>query len=62
MSSILKSHFESKKKSLSDKSVEESEEGSLNLSLNQDDSAVFIKVLILQDGHQYYFTIYNITI
>ena len=62
MSNTLKSYFGSKKRDLSDKSNDGDErkkakESNLDLSLNQDNTDVFLKVLILQDVHQYYMTV-----
>lgn len=56
----LKTYIENTKRELSDKLNDKDEqkkakEGYLDLSLNQDEADdFFLKVLTLQDGHQYY--------
>ena len=62
MNNTVKSYIGSKKRDLSDKSNDGDErkkakESNLDLSLNQDNTDVFLKVLILQDVHQYYMTV-----
>ena len=62
MSNTIKSYFGSKKRDLSYKLNDRDEqkkakESNLDLSLNEDDTDVFLKVLILQDVHQYYMTV-----
>ena len=62
MNNTVKSYIGSKKRDLSDKSNDGDErkkakESNLALSLNQDNTDVFLKVLILQDVHQYYMTV-----
>ena len=62
MSNTLKSYFGSKLRDLSDKlnngdERKKAKEGSLDLSLNQDDADIFSKVLILKNVNQYYITV-----
>ena len=59
---LLKSYFGSQKRDLSDKSNDGDErkkakEGSLDLSLNQDDADVFSEGIDSQDVHQYHMTV-----